>query len=322
MIRKAFSLESMSLLKYLRRINKNLPKKRKISSIKGLSLIELLITLAISSIIVGVIAFTLQTCLDTFFYVQDDIFLQKVLDETLQTISGGDYQNYGVEDSLEIIDANISSIAFVPLWVDDTHISGSSAEKKQEFILNYPFKAGATLPIGEVLEKVGKEMIWRQKSLTLLIAGEDQGADFKDRVYFNESVPSNAKVRFIYHPDSAKSKESIMTMRLTNQGILREYRNKKTYLPAHVIDLFRVEDIKFQYFDNLNKEIQVDSGTGALSKTLIPNITALRIILKVGGGDLSKEASAFFNIRNTRSSGLGIIIRKGTELKIPNSSIF
>jgi len=70
-------------------------------SYKGFTLIELLITIAVSTILIGVVLFTLQTSLDTYHYVQDELFLQKILDETLQVVSDGDFEQYGIKDSYQ-----------------------------------------------------------------------------------------------------------------------------------------------------------------------------------------------------------------------------
>ncbi len=282
---------------------------------KGFSLIELLIVIAVSSILVGVITFTLKTSLDTYYFVQDDVFLQKSLDEMLQAIADGDYDVYGVKDSLEILQATISSITFVPLWIDDSHRVKSPLQKNQEFIFNRPLKFGAGLPIGEVLENKAQ---WRPVQIVIFL---DERRDKKfpvDKAMLNKKVKAGSKVRFIYHPDVENFPDTIMTIKVLDGKVMRYYKGKVDTIPQHTPGNIYLKDAVFQYFDNTNTEILPDVASGAIAPENLLNITAIKITLTLSSTQ-TKKGSVFINLRNTSSSGAGLIIREGTELRIPNS---
>ena len=125
------------------------------SPANGLTLIELLIALSIATILIGVVVLMLKTSFDAYTFGQQEVLLEKALDDCLDEIAGGGFENYGIKDSLEILNVTPTSITFVPLWLDDSHTLKPEHEHpelfdKIPFILNRHFKPGASFPIAEV----------------------------------------------------------------------------------------------------------------------------------------------------------------------------
>lgn len=290
----------------------------KIVSRKGLTLIELLITIAVSTILIGVVLLTLKTVLDIYHYVYDEIFLQKVLDETLQVVSDGNFESYGIKDSFEILRAARDSITFVPLWVDEAYSVNKEANK-QKFFFERPFKSGASLPIGEVLIKQKKSFHWQQYPIVFFLNEVSGNLKANDYVTFNIEVPLNSKVRFVYQPDAARFPDAAMSIRYQNYGITREYRGKKEKIPKYLIQGVQLKNVQLQYFDNTNTEILPHPSTGVIQAGQIANITAVKLSMQVAKGSLSRTERVFINLRNTFASGAGLILRKGTEINIPDS---
>ena len=98
----------------------------------ALTLIELLIAITISTILGGATVLMLRSGLDAYIYSEEQVLIQKILDETLEEISGESFKSYGIKDALEILEAKEDSISFLPLWADDSH---RPSGKKQKFIL-------------------------------------------------------------------------------------------------------------------------------------------------------------------------------------------
>jgi len=291
---------------------------RVISLKKGITLIELLIALAVTSILVSVVVLALKASLDIYHFVQEDLILQKVLDEVLQETADGDFESYGIRDSLEILSASSDSIVFVPLWIDDTHRAKGLKPQPEKFILNRPFKAGAGLPIGEVEFEINPRPVWKPLPLELLLGEHKNPSKPDDLVISKDPLPAGAKVRFIFHPDATNFPDCTMTIKLDKDEMTRRYKNETEILPRHNIRGVTLKNIRFQYFDNTNTEI-LPLDTGSISKEHIPGITAVKLSLTAAKDKKTKQGSVFVNIRNTRTSGSGLIIRKGTRLKIPDS---
>jgi len=297
--------------------NNNL-KKNYLKNIHGFTLIEMLVAITVSSIFIGVVIFTLKTSLETYYFVQDDVFLQDALNSTLQIVSEGNYEYSGIKDALEILSASSTGITFVPYWTDQTHISRASERGEVGYLLNRPFKSGASLPIGEVFTSRKNGPVWKQFPLQFITSEVEGKKKTHDKVDFTVPVPIGAKIKFVYHPDVMHCSECVMTIKKSANNILRIYKNKSNIIPKLIVKP-NFTDVRFQYFDNSNTEIIPDPDTGQIPSKLLTNITAVKFSLKVEASNYSREGSVFINIRNTKSSGSGFIIRKGTQLKIPNS---
>src|SRR3990167_1584084 len=72
---------------------------------KGFTLIELLISIVLIVIISSAVFFAVQGSLDSWSWCRDQLSLQKVLAETMDTVISGSVQSFGLKDSLEIVSA-------------------------------------------------------------------------------------------------------------------------------------------------------------------------------------------------------------------------
>lgn len=299
------------------------------SQANGLTLIELLIALSIATILIGVVVLMLKTSFDVYTFGQQEVLLEKALDDCLDEIAGGGFENYGIKDSLEILNVTPTSITFVPLWLDDSHTLKPEHEHpelfdKIPFILNWTFKPGASFPIAEVstnqrTHEPTDQRIWKSISITFVPGLHKGPLKPDDRVFLNEPIKAGSKIRFIFHPDAANFPDCAMTIKWQQDKIIRTYKGKTDTIPKYNLPGVTLTDFKLQYFDNANTEIEP-------KPELIPNITAVKINLMASFGTKAKHETrttkngfTSINIRNTRTAGAGLIIRQGTRIKIPDS---
>jgi len=280
----------------------------------GLTLIELLIALGITAIFAGIIVSMLKTSFESYSFGQAELFFVKALDESLEEITGSSIDTQGIKDALEILNVTPTSITFVPLWTDDGHITTSRHEHsklvtKAYFRLNRPFKAGAPLPVAEILTPRG----WRSIPATLVPGTHKNPSKPDDKIFLHYPVNAGRKIRFIYQSDASKFGDTAITLAWKDNSITRTYKGKTELIPKYNIPGIKFSDLLFQYFDNTNSEVQPKSE-------LIPNITAIKVSLKVISSGQERDGSNYINLRNTRVAGTGLIIQKGTRLKISDSS--
>ena len=83
----------------------------------GFSLIELLIVISVFSILTGIVILMLQGGYESYSFCQEELLLQKYLDTCIEQITSGGYAAYGLQDTLEIVEAKKDKIAIVPLLV-------------------------------------------------------------------------------------------------------------------------------------------------------------------------------------------------------------
>ena len=316
----------------------------------GLTLIELLVALSIATILIGVVVLMLKTSFDAYSFGQQEVLLEKALDDCLDEISGGGFEEYGIKDSLEVLNVTPTSITFVPLWVDESHTLKPEHEHpelvlKAPFTLNRPFKAGAFLPIAEL--SAGSRQLsaesrrlktesWKAVPVTFVLGPRKNPLKPDDEVILNAPVEPGSKIRFLFHPDGANFPDCAMTISATGGSafggkwgggrIIRTYKGILETIPKYDLPGVTLTDFKLQYFDNTNIEIEPKAE-------LIPDITAVKVSLiatlntkaaskplAASHSPLAKNfGSTFINLRNTRTAGTGLIIRQGTRIKIPDS---
>lgn len=286
---------------------------------QGLTLVELLVVISITAILAGVTIFMLSASLDAYFFAQEQISLDKALDDCLNEISGGGLEAYGIKDGLEILEVSPESITFVPFWVDDTHIAKPEHSNKQlfntiPFTLNRPFQAGAALPICEAISPADQAV--SLVPITFILGERAEPGKTTDEVLLNAPVPAASRIQFIYQPDAGHFSDCAMSIKWEAGKVIRRYNNKTEAIPKYNIPAVALTGLKFQYFDNTNTEVQ------PLPEN-IPDITAVRVTAAAafaqGKSKKERSASVFINLRNTRTAGAGLIIRKGTKVKIPDS---
>lgn len=293
---------------------------------KGLTLIELLVAISITTILTGVVLFMMNASFDSYFLVDREITVEKALDEALENITGGDFKNMGISDALEILSVEKNSITFVPLWVDESHrVSVEHCQKetftKHPFILNRPFRGGASIPMAEVMEPYDNSKLgrWHQVPVIFQMSPRRNTMTPGDKVFLLSPLKPGSRIRFVYEPDGEKAPDTAMTIKYKDDVITRSYRGKVARVVSYGTPGIVFSALEFKYYDNACMEVEP-------KKELIPNITAVKVSVRVSLFDArtgtliaEKTGTAFINIRNTHIGGRGLIIREGTRVRLPNS---
>lgn len=287
----------------------------------AVTLIELLIAISITTILTSVLVFMLRTSFDAFSFAQEEILLEKILDTCLEEIASGSFENYGIKDAFEILKVSPNSITFVPLWVDDSHSALAVAMDKMT-TLNRQVKPGSVLPIAEVstdYETRTKQQIWKTVPITFIPGLHKDPNKLDDRVFLNVPLDVNSKIRFVFQPDATNFPDCAITIRWQGDRIIRTYKDRTETIPRYNISGVKLSDFRLEYFDNTNTEIEPRSE-------LIHNITAVKLSLEAMTetktkykSTFKKQAFVFINVRNSRTAGRGLLIQKGTRIKIPDS---
>lgn len=286
----------------------------------GLTLIELLVSIAIAALIVGVTVFMLRSAVDAYGFAQNEALLQQILREAMDEITDGGVAFYGIKDALTIVSASDDTISFVPPFIDGPY----DANADGEYELSTPIEPGSSIPIGEVKKEDDKNFY--PESVTFVYGKRSQSLEAKDQVAFNDPLPIGSMVHFVYQPDILKNSEALLYIKWDGitKELLRIYRNKTDVIPRHRNPIIKLDEVRFEYYDNTNSQILPEDGR-ALSKYQLSLITAVKIILtaqiQLKGGKQTERKSlpTFVNIRNTRNAGVGIIIRPETKILIPDS---
>lgn len=255
----------------------------------------------------------LRSGLDAYIYSEEQALINKILNETLEEISGESFKAYGIKDALEIQEAKKDSISFLPLWVDDSH---RPSGKKQKFILNRPFSLGSSIPTLELRTNDREDFV--PAPITFIPHQEISRGKPQDSIIPNEPLATGSQARIIFQPDPKDFSDVIMRLTWDSLGgrFLRTYRNKTEVIPKSQYKGFKLTQIRFQYFDNTNTEIPAP-----VSEQLLSVISAVKVSLSLESKSQGKtrEANRFINLRNSRAFGKGITIRKGTQMKISDS---
>lgn len=283
-----------------------------------MTLIELLMAMSIAAILAGVAVFMLKTCFDAYSFTQQEILLGKALDTSLEEITGGGFESYGIKDVLEILKVSPNSITFVPLWIDDSH-DAAMLKPDIPITLNRPVKPGTFLPIAEVSTPLAKTQIYKTIPITFIPGAHKDSAKPDDRVSLNTPVNANSKIRFVFQPDATNFSDCAMTIKWEGDRITRTYKGRTESIPPYNIPGVRLSGFRLQYFNNTNTEIDP-------RPELIHNITAIKLsveaMIEKGAEQKSppkKEGFVFVGVRNTRTAGRGLIIQRGSRMKIPDS---
>lgn len=303
----------------------------------GLTLIELMVAIAVSTILTGAVVFVLKGGLDAYFYSQEQILLEKVLDEGLDEVIGAGFEGYGIKDALEVLEISPTAIKFVPMWIDDSHVVKSEyaegIQGEDVYTLNRPLKPGAALPIAEVFEPLdtsypAKKGIWRRQTIAFIPPKADDPAKLDEKVYLSKKAVPGSRVRFIFQPDASAFEDCAVEIFWQDGRLMRRYKGDVKTIPADDIAGVKLSGFKMQYFDNTNTEVAPD-------KDNIANITAVKVNLTAtlpaslkgavgpitkGENTISKEGFTFVNLRNSRTAGRGLLIQKGSRIKIPDSN--
>src|SRR3989338_76888 len=89
------------------------------SASSAFTLIELVITIAISTIIMAALYFSLKTALDTWGICQGELLLQQSSSRIMEELVEGPPDAYGIRDALEVIDGSPTQVSVVMPWTDE-----------------------------------------------------------------------------------------------------------------------------------------------------------------------------------------------------------
>ena len=281
---------------------------RRRSNSKGFTLFELLIAIAISSIIGVAIYFTFTTSLESWGYSKDRFSLQEVLQRCVKEIAEGSGLSFGIKDSLEMVEAHKDKIVFVPPWTDDTHVVTSSREFV--YTLNQRLKPGAGPPIGEVRfpEAVDFHVIplklWEGENL------------LETRIQLTEAQPAGSALRFTYYPDVKTN--PLLSVSIwwdkTSGKIFREDDKGKEEISRNPFGV-KISKFKISYYDQANNLLNEDVDTRNLAI-----VSGVEVYLEGELEGHTFELLDFIYLRNAASRAGFLSLRKGMKFTIPDSS--
>lgn len=284
---------------------------------QGVTLIELLVAISLTTIVGGAIGMIFNAAMETWRFGDEIASIEAVAPPLVNQISEGDYTNSGIVDALAITEASKNSIGFVPLFLD--HFDADAfLNEDQIFKLSYPFQKGSTIPKGQI-RTPGSPAFRNVRTAFLPGELEDPPEDL-DRVQFLDEIPENARVRIIYRPSHEKDPRVIMRIHWdeTTGELTREYLGNTESLGKNIFGVSITEMI-LQYFTNTNLEILPPSGEELLDDNQRQQITAAKIMLSAKKGDTEKTMVQFVNMRNLGWATTGAVITEGSEVTIPSS---
>lgn len=277
---------------------------------KGFTLIELTITIAISTMITAALYFSLKTALESWDISQDQLLLQQASSRIMEELVEGPPGAYSLRDALEVVDGTPMQVVTVMPWTDDTHgvYTGIAT-----YTLNKHIKPGTSLPIAEAFLPELSEY----KIVPVMLIDKGKSEDYP-QLKLNMAVPAGSRLRFIFYPDYKKDADVMTTFRYDAeaQAIFIDDKDGSRQVYKNPFGV-KITDFKLRYFDNTNTEIGVD---GSISTADIPVITAIEIAFKAQSKNgNTRETVTFISLRNAPMHSGNLTLREGAEFPIPNS---
>jgi len=288
---------------------------REDSSLTGFTLIEVVLSIAIVSILGGVVALLSASIIESWSYTENRLALQKASSDIMDELIQGGFEATGIRDAADFVSCGEDSITFVPLWVDDSHQPDPVKNKTQKFTLNRQFKVGSSVPLAQTQEP--DSLDWVTASVKFKYGKSNAKGQLDDVVQVIEPIPYGSKIKFTFTPDP-KFYQDTQKSFVWNQGdkhIYKIYRGEKEDM-LKTISGVRVEQLRFIYFDNLNQEIPL-SAEGYLTTAQINRATAVKIYLLLSLKGDWREAVSYVNVRSTTGTGVSII--EGSMVPLPSS---
>ncbi|MBU4457946.1 MAG: prepilin-type N-terminal cleavage/methylation domain-containing protein [Candidatus Omnitrophica bacterium] len=281
---------------------------QRISASNSFTLIELLLSIAIATVITAAVYFSLNTALESWGYSRDQLALQKVLSEVMDEVLSGTAAVYGLRDSLEIMAAGTNKVEFVPPWTDDTH---SVAAMGFIYTLNRRIKPGAAVPIGEIkLSESGKY----QFMPVSLVESEDANIS---QVRLGLAAQVGNHLRFIYHPDPRANPDVVQTISWDPeaQQVYSEDTEGIENISRNPFDV-KITNMRLHYYDNANNLITDFEWVDDRDLNMI---TGIEVYMEVELGQYKQDLVSFINLRNAPMRSGYLALRKGTRIPIPDS---
>lgn len=279
-------------------------------SIKAFTIIELVITTAISTMIAGALYFSLKTALDTWVISQDQLLLQQASSRIMEELVEGSPEAYGIRDALEIVDGSGARLVLVMPWTDDTHDVYSGVSN---YTLNKHIKAGASPPIAEALLPQSDE--YKVVPIAMIDKGKSED---RPEVHLDMGVPAGSSLRFTFHPDYKRDADVLTTLRYDESAgaIFIEDKDGSREVYKNPFGV-KIIDFRMRYYDNTNTEVGVN---GSISNADIPVITGIEVAFKAQSKNgENRETVTFVSLRNAPMHSGNLTLREGTKFAIPNS---
>jgi len=278
----------------------------------GFTLVELLVALAGMGILGGVEAAVLNAGFEAWNHAQGRIALQQVANELMEVLLEGGYDQEGMRDAVELRSADLTSISFVPLWTDRSHVPNPVTNKTQQFTLEKHFKEGAATPVGQ-MRKLGSDD-WISVPVSFKYGEGKNPKQPDDVVTFTDPIPAGASLKILFTPDADVHPEVQMRF-WWNPDAAQVYRSyaDKTAPVFERMQGVKVDRLAFLYYDNLNRLFPLNQS---FSPNELHRITGVKLYLLLRKGDEWKELTSFTNIRNVQT--IGATITKGSMLPLPS----
>ena len=277
---------------------------------KSFTLIELVIAIAISTLITAALYFSLKTALESWDISQDQLLLQQASSRVMEELVEGLPGAYGLRDALEVVDGTSTQVVTVMPWTDDTHDVYTGIAT---YTLDKHIKPGASLPIAEALLPESNE--YRIVPVALIDKGKSE--DYP-QLKLDMAVPAGSHLRFTFYPDYKKDADCLTTFRYDSeaQAVFIDDKDGSREVYKNPFGV-KITDFKLRYFDNTNTEVGSD---GSISTSDIPIITAIEIAFKAQSKNgNTRQTVTFVSLRNAPMHSGNLTLKEGARFPIPNS---
>lgn len=277
---------------------------------KAFTLIELVIAIAVSTMIAAALYFSLKTAFDSWDIAQDRLILQQVSSRLIEDLSEGAQGEYGLRDCLEVVDGSSDYLSVVMPWTDDTHDVYTGI---YTYSLNKHLLPGASGPLAEGL--LPGQTSYRVIPVRLVDPGKTE--DYP-QVFVREYIPAGTRLRFTFHPNYKQDGDVVTTYRYDSdaQAVFVEDSEGRRNISANPYGV-KISEFQFSYFDNTNTEL---GHNGSISNNEIPYATAVEInFAATSRSKTTRHAKSFISMRNAQWKSGNIILKEGMRIPIPNS---
>lgn len=273
-------------------------------------MIEMLITVAISSLIAAALYFSLRSALESWEIAQDQLVLQQVSSHLMEELAEGMPGEYGLRDALEVTEGSPAHISTVMPWTDNTQDVYTTSDT---FTLNKHIKPGTSSPIAEVLLPEDKD--YRLLPVVMIDKGKTEE---KPELRLGMQVSAGSRLRFTFHPDYKKDADVITVFRYDEgeQAVFIEDKDGRRQASKNVFGV-KITDFMIRYFDANNEELGV---RGAISTRDIPEITGVEIVFRAESKNgTTRKGITFIALRNAPRRLGNLSLKEGASFQIANS---
>lgn len=245
----------------------------------GFTLIEILVTVTIMALLVGVLVSLLQNGLEAWTVALGEVSLQKTLSMVIGEITVGDFDTRGIGEALEIREATPTSISYVPLQED--FFPEGVANGMQEFTLQHHFKPGTSYPVVEIRSDPGND--WSLVPREYFEYGSlvpPSAPD--DKVRITTPIPAGNETRILYHAFGQGDDSVVVNVNWDGASL----RNYSTPLEIKTMQDVDITDFQLAYFDKAGNQI-ANPGSN------LDDIFSVRVNLSGKSNDIERTVSSF-----------------------------